>query len=53
MHVWLSRLQSGNIAASTRPKKVGVLDMAKKLEGFAQRLRELRQQENLSQTGLG
>ena len=31
----------------------GVLDMAEILEGFAQRLRELRKQKNLSQTELG
>lgn len=30
-----------------------VLDMADMLEGFAQRLRELRKQKNLSQTELG
>jgi transcriptional regulator with XRE-family HTH domain len=30
-----------------------VLDMTDKLEGFAQRLRELRKQKNLSQTELG
>jgi len=31
----------------------GVLDMAETLEGFAQRLRELRKSTNLSQTELG
>jgi transcriptional regulator with XRE-family HTH domain len=31
----------------------GVLDMAETLEGFAQRLRELRKSKNLSQTELG
>ena len=30
-----------------------MLDMTEKLDGFAQRLRELRKQKNLSQTDLG
>ncbi|MDR2013323.1 MAG: helix-turn-helix transcriptional regulator [Rhodanobacter sp.] len=53
MDVWLFLLQSGNIATSSELKKIEVLDMTEKLEGFAQRLRELRKQKNLSQTELG
>jgi transcriptional regulator with XRE-family HTH domain len=53
MDVWLSDLQSGNIATSSKLKTIEVLDMTEKLEGFAQRLRELRKQKNLSQTELG
>jgi transcriptional regulator with XRE-family HTH domain len=44
---------SGNIAPSMAVNATGVLDMADVLEGFAQRLRELRKQKNLSQTELG
>jgi transcriptional regulator with XRE-family HTH domain len=46
-------LPSGNIAPSMAVNVTGVLDMANVLEGFAQRLRELRKQKNLSQTELG
>ena len=44
---------SGNMAISNTVKETEVLDMAEKLEGFAQRLRDLRKQKNLSQTELG
>jgi len=53
MDVLLFHLQSGNIATLSGLKKIEVLDMTEKLEGFAQRLRELRKQKNLSQTELG
>ena len=53
MQAWLSPLQSGSMAISNALKETEVLDMAEKLEGFAQRLRELRKQKNLSQTELG
>jgi len=41
------------MAISNTVKETEVLDMAEKLEGFAQRLRDLRKQKNLSQTELG
>jgi transcriptional regulator with XRE-family HTH domain len=53
MKAWLSRPQSGNMAISNAVKKTEVLDMTEKLDGFAQRLRGLRKQKNLSQTELG
>jgi transcriptional regulator with XRE-family HTH domain len=53
MKASISPRQSGSIAPSSAILAVGVLDMAEKLEGFAQRLRELRKQKNLSQTELG
>jgi len=45
--------KSGNMAPSNPVWVAGVLDMAETPDGFAQRLRELRKQKNLSQTGLG
>lgn len=45
--------QSGSMAPSQTVLMAQVLDMTDKLEGFAQRLRELRKQKNLSQTELG
>jgi transcriptional regulator with XRE-family HTH domain len=53
MQASLSPLKSGNMAPSNTVLVAGVLDMAETLEGFAQRLRELRKQKNLSQTELG
>jgi transcriptional regulator with XRE-family HTH domain len=53
MQASLSPLKSGNMAPSNTVLMAGVLDMAETLEGFAQRLRELRKQKNLSQTELG
>jgi transcriptional regulator with XRE-family HTH domain len=44
---------SGNITSSNHLLVTGVLDMTDVLEGFAQRLRELRKLKNLSQTELG
>jgi transcriptional regulator with XRE-family HTH domain len=50
---WISGNKSVNMALSDRISMTGVLDMTDVLEGFAQRLRELRKQKNLSQTELG
>jgi transcriptional regulator with XRE-family HTH domain len=50
---WRLRDSSGNIATSKAVKVTEVLDMAEMLDGFAQRLRDLRKQKNLSQTELG
>jgi transcriptional regulator with XRE-family HTH domain len=53
MQASLSALGSGTMAPSNTVLAAGVLDMAETLEGFAQRLRELRKSKNLSQTELG
>ena len=53
MQVSLSSFKSGTIAPSNTIWVAGVPDMAETLEGFAQRLRELRKNKNLSQTELG
>ena len=53
MQASISQPESGNIAPSNTVLVAGVLDMADKLDGFAQRLRELRKQKDLSQTELG
>lgn len=53
MQASISEPESGNIAPSNTVLVAGVLDMADKLDGFAQRLRELRKQKDLSQTELG
>ena len=53
MDASISPSKSGNMAPSNTVLVPGVLDMAEILEGFAQRLRELRKQKNLSQTELG
>jgi len=45
--------RSGTMAPSNTVLVAGALDMAEPLEGFAQRLRELRKSMNLSQTELG
>jgi len=53
MQASISLLKSGTMAPSNTVLVAGVLDMAETLEGFAQRLRELRKSTNLSQTELG
>jgi transcriptional regulator with XRE-family HTH domain len=53
MQASLSVCDSGTMARSNTILVAGVLDMAETLEGFAQRLRELRKNKNLSQTELG
>jgi transcriptional regulator with XRE-family HTH domain len=53
MHASLSPIKSGTMAPSNPVLMAGVLDMTETLEGFAQRLRELRKQKDLSQTELG
>jgi transcriptional regulator with XRE-family HTH domain len=53
MQASISLLKSGTMAPSNTVLVAGVLDMAETLEGFAQRLRELRKSKNLSQTELG
>jgi transcriptional regulator with XRE-family HTH domain len=53
MQASLSGFDSGIMAPSNTVLVAGVLDMAETLEGFAQRLRELRKNKNLSQTELG
>jgi transcriptional regulator with XRE-family HTH domain len=49
----ISLINSGTMASSNTVLVAEVLDMAETLEGFAQRLRELRKSKNLSQTELG
>lgn len=53
VQAWPFGYSSGNMAISMAVNMTEVLDMAEVLEGFAQRLRELRKQKNLSQTQLG
>jgi transcriptional regulator with XRE-family HTH domain len=53
MQASLSAFKSGTMPSSNTVLVAGVLDMAETLEGFAQRLRELRKNKNLSQTELG
>jgi len=53
MQASLSSFKSGTMAPSNTVLVAGVLDMAETLKGFAQRLRELRKNKNLSQTELG
>jgi transcriptional regulator with XRE-family HTH domain len=53
MQALISQLESGTMTPSNTVLVTGVLDMAETLEGFAQRLRELRKSKNLSQTELG
>lgn len=50
---WISGVKSGKINPNSAALAAGVLDMTEVLEGFAQRLRELRKQKDLSQTELG
>ena len=47
MQASISPLKSGTMAPSNTVLVAGVLDMAETLEGFAQRLRELRKSKNL------
>jgi transcriptional regulator with XRE-family HTH domain len=53
MQALISLRKSGTMAPSNTVLVAGVLDMTETLEGFAQRLRELRKSKNLSQTELG
>lgn len=53
MQASISSSKSGNMAPSNTVLVTGVLDMAETMDGFAQRLRELRKHKNLSQTELG
>lgn len=53
MQAPISLRKCGTMARSNTVLVAGVLDMAETLEGFAQRLRELRKSKNLSQTELG
>jgi transcriptional regulator with XRE-family HTH domain len=53
MKALISLRKSGTMAPSNTVLVAGVLDMTETLEGFAQRLRELRKSKNLSQTELG
>ena len=53
INTWIFPPKSTNIALSKAIKETNTLDMADKLEGFAERLRSLRKQKNLSQTELG
>jgi transcriptional regulator with XRE-family HTH domain len=53
MQASISLPKSGTMAPSNTVLVAGVLDMAETLDGFAQRLRELRKNKNLSQTELG
>jgi transcriptional regulator with XRE-family HTH domain len=53
MAAWLFRDRHGTIGAMDEFDATEVLDMVKKTDGFAQRLRELRKQKSLSQTALG
>jgi transcriptional regulator with XRE-family HTH domain len=50
---WLFQGDSGTMAPSFPIDVTQVLDMADMLNGFSQRLRDLRKQNNLSQTELG
>jgi len=50
---WIFTEKSSNIAISTANKETEVLDMADVSNTFAERLRTLRKQKNLSQTELG
>jgi transcriptional regulator with XRE-family HTH domain len=49
----ISRTKSGKMVTLGAAHPTEMLDMTEKLEGFAQRLRDLRKQKNLSQTELG
>jgi transcriptional regulator with XRE-family HTH domain len=52
MQASISQLESGTMTPSNTILVAGVLDMVETLDGFAQRLRELRKSKNLSQTEL-
>ena len=49
---WISGDQSVTIAISDQISMTGVLDMAKVLEGFALRLRELRKKKEFVSNGV-
>jgi transcriptional regulator with XRE-family HTH domain len=53
MQASISPSKSGNMVAFEPLHMTEMLDMTEKLDGFAQRLRDLRKQKNLSQTDLG
>lgn len=53
MQAWQSPGASGNMAIFEAISVTEVLDMAEPMAGFAERLRELRKQKDLSQTELG
>jgi transcriptional regulator with XRE-family HTH domain len=53
MQAWRSAEIPGNVAIFRAISVTGVLDMADTPDGFAERLRMLRKQKNLSQTELG
>jgi transcriptional regulator with XRE-family HTH domain len=53
MTAWNFLHKSATIAVSEAQKEIKVLDMAETLDSFAERLRALRKQKNLSQTELG
>ena len=50
---WISPNKCASIALSTAKKETEALDMANIADSFAERLRSLRKQKNLSQTELG
>ncbi len=52
-NAWIFPNKSANIALSTANKETEALDMADTSSDFAERLRTLRKQKNLSQTELG
>ncbi len=53
MHTSVSSARSGNMVTSEPHDITEMLHMTEKPDGFAQRLRDLRKQKNLSQTDLG
>jgi transcriptional regulator with XRE-family HTH domain len=53
MQAWHSPVASGKMALFNPISATEVLDMAEPLAGFAERLRTLRKQKDLSQTELG
>jgi transcriptional regulator with XRE-family HTH domain len=53
MQAWHFSKTSGNMAVFKAISVTGVLDMAEPLAGFAERLRNLRKQKDLSQSELG
>ncbi|KFB75898.1 MAG: hypothetical protein AW06_003065 [Candidatus Accumulibacter cognatus] len=53
MKALISPYKFGNMVTFESLHMTEMLDMTEKLDGFAQRLKELRKQKNLSQTDLG
>lgn len=53
MQASISPAESGNMITFEPLHMMEMLDTTEKLDGFAQRLRELGKQKNLSQTDLG